>query len=251
MELVPGMSLEKFVDNQFHSTLTEMQCMDIWLGAAQGLLWVHQNGFLYNDLKPDNTMYDPSSRRTVLIDFGLASSETCTYFVSGGTACYISPEYLHRERHQAGDIWSLAVMIMFTLRVIELPRETWDLTKVFEEASPHRQKMGAWHDELLAKADKAPSRHLELLRRMLCKNRRDRIWAYELVTDLLGVHQAYRSMESIVYGDKSALCPHDGHLQTAAEKEEAHWNHPSRLDIDSQSGIGPWYDTDKARCDRD
>ncbi|KIW30915.1 uncharacterized protein PV07_02607 [Cladophialophora immunda] len=191
MELVPGMSLEKYVDRQFTSTLTEMQSMDIWLGAAQGLQWVHQKGFFYNDLKAENTMYDPKSRRTVLIDFGLASPENLTYFIGGGTPCYVCPEYIRRERHQVSDIWSLAIVIMFTFRLIELPRETWDLTQVFDDTSPHREKMDAWHDGIWAKANTAPSRHLELLRRMLRKSTRDRIRAHELVACLQEVHHSH------------------------------------------------------------
>ena len=85
---------------------------------------MHERGLLYNDLKADNTMYDPQSRRTVLIDFGLAYPENMRYFVGGGTPCYVCPEYINRERHQVSDIWSLGILMMFALSLIELPQET-------------------------------------------------------------------------------------------------------------------------------
>ena len=75
MELVPGLSLEKYVDRNFMSILTLEQCRHIWTGAAQGLQWVHEKGLLYNDLKAENVMYDPNSQRVVLIDFGIAAHD--------------------------------------------------------------------------------------------------------------------------------------------------------------------------------
>jgi len=185
MELVPGLSLEKYVDGDFFSTLTEEQCGHIWLGAAQGLQWVHEKGLLYNDLKAENVMYDPKSRRTVLIDFGIAAHDNSQYFSGGGTPCYIGPEYLLRGRFQVSDIWALGVLLMFALKLVELPRDTWELKHVFDNISPQRTKMNAWIRTILAKVNEAHPRHRGLLGRMLCLNPKKRIRAADLVTSLL------------------------------------------------------------------
>ena len=61
MELIPGLSLEKYVNDNFISILTEEQCRYISTGAAQGLQWIHEKGLLYNDLKAKNVIYDLKS----------------------------------------------------------------------------------------------------------------------------------------------------------------------------------------------
>lgn len=184
MELVPGASLEKYADDKFNSTLTEEQCRDIWLGAAQGLRWVHEKGLLYNDLKAENTMYDLKSRRTVLIDFGVAAHNIGQYFSAGGTPCYIAPEYPLRQRDPVSDIWALGILMMFALKLIELPQDTWKLDRVFDMVSPESVKMKAWIARVLAKVDEAPPHHLEILRRMMCIRPKGRMHAAELVACL-------------------------------------------------------------------
>jgi len=188
MELVPGFSLEKYVDDYFISTLTEEQCRDVWLGAAQGLQWVHEKGLLYNDLKAENVMYDSKSGRTVLIDFGVATYDIRQYFSGGGTPCYVAPEYLRRQRYPVSDVWALVILIMFALKLIELPQDTWRLDRVFDEVSPESVKMKGWIARILATINKAQPRYLELLGRMMCMQPEKRIQAGELVTCLVS-HQ--------------------------------------------------------------
>jgi serine/threonine protein kinase len=193
MELVPGLSLEKYVDDNFISTLTEEQCRDVWLGAAQGLQWVHEKGLLYNDIKAENTIYDSKSRRTVLIDFGVATHNIGQYFSGGGTPCYIAPEYLLRQRYPVSDIWALGILIMFAFKLIELPQDTWKLDRVFDTGSPESVKMKAWIARVLANINEAQPRHLELLRRMMSMKPKERIQASELVTCL--VSQQWQTLE--------------------------------------------------------
>ncbi|KAK5188704.1 hypothetical protein LTR96_011456 [Exophiala xenobiotica] len=135
VELVPGHSLEKYVDTIFMFTLTDERSMHFQDGIAQGLQWLHKKGLLYNDLKAENTIYDQQSQRTVLIDFGIAAHDNSQYCIGGDTPCYIDPEYLLRERGQVSDIWALGVLFMFMLRLVELPREDWLLKDVFDDES--------------------------------------------------------------------------------------------------------------------
>ncbi|KAK5214875.1 hypothetical protein LTR47_012065, partial [Exophiala xenobiotica] len=53
MELVPGHSLEKYVDTIFMFTLTDEHSMPIQDGIAQGLQWLHKKALLYNNLKAE------------------------------------------------------------------------------------------------------------------------------------------------------------------------------------------------------
>lgn len=193
MELLPGRSLEKYVDHLSFSTLTTDECEDIWLGSARGLEWVHDKLLLHNDIKPDNVIYDPESRRTVLIDFGLAAIYHSESFIGGGTPSYIAPEYARRHRDETSDIWALGVVMMFILKLIELPREAWRVKNVHSSTSLEREQMYDWIERILGLVDTAHPRHLELLRRMVCPLPESRLKAKDLVTSL----QSLQDMESL------------------------------------------------------
>jgi serine/threonine protein kinase len=189
MELAPGFSLDKYVNDDLWSALTEEQCGDIWLGAAEGLKWVHEKDYLHNDLKAENVMYDPGSRRTVLIDFGLAARYTPSSFRGGGTPCYVAPEYLSRQRFPVGDVWSLGVLIMFVSKLIQLPREEWELSKVFDGVTPDAQAMTDWIRRISATVKQARLPDADLLRRMVCIKHTERIASSELVSCLASTQQ--------------------------------------------------------------
>lgn len=182
---VPGQSVDKYVDHGKFSTLSEEQCRHIWRGSAAGLKWIHGKGILYNDMKPGNTMYDPKRQLTVLVDFGIATERIDGHFTGGGTPWYIAPEFLLRQRHFVGDIWSLAISIMFLLRLFPLPDKTeepWILSKVFGE-TVDSEKMTRWHRKIMTLTAKIPPGY-KLLRRMLDPNPTARIGSEVLVDEL-------------------------------------------------------------------
>ena len=91
---------------------------------------------MHRDLKPDNVMYDPQTRRVLLLDFGIAA-DTDTgaedrltragFFV--GTLLYVAPEALSGEMvTPAADQYSLATIAYYLLTgahpfVAKSPRE--------------------------------------------------------------------------------------------------------------------------------
>ena len=184
MELVPGASLEKYVDDDFWSTLTEQQSKDVRRGAAIGLQYLHEKGYLHNDLKAENVMYDPVSQRTVLIDFGVATYYSHKFFSSGGTPCYVAPEYLRRQRLPASDGWALGILSMFFNKLIQLPREHWKLSDVFEDDSEDALAMRYWLTSISNTVKQARSPDAELIRRMVCDAPGDRITSDQLVSCL-------------------------------------------------------------------
>ena len=90
---------------------------------AGALRAAHASGIIHRDLKPENMVYDPETRRVMLLDFGIARDEQADpaqrltrtgFFV--GTLQYVAPEALSGELVDApAAIYSLATIAYFLL----------------------------------------------------------------------------------------------------------------------------------------
>jgi len=108
--------------DQLFSTLTFKQRLDIALGTAEGLQYLHQHGIIHRDIKPANLppgLSPPGqggripgcSRRWMRRRTGLALASTLTRLA--GTPGYIDPEYLLDGRvSKASDVYSLGVVLL-------------------------------------------------------------------------------------------------------------------------------------------
>jgi len=118
--------------------LSEVEAVEIVLGAAEGLAEAHRQGIVHRDVKPDNIMIDKTGRVRVT-DLGLAKAITAdpelqpsmlTHTQTAmGTPYYMSPEQFlsARDVGPPSDVWSLGVTL-FQLLTGELP---WTDTSVF------------------------------------------------------------------------------------------------------------------------
>jgi serine/threonine-protein kinase len=80
-------------------------------------------GIIHRDLKPANIMYNPSTQRAILLDFGIARDQELKpeerltrtgFFV--GTLQYVAPEALSGELvNQQADVYSLATIAYYLL----------------------------------------------------------------------------------------------------------------------------------------
>jgi serine/threonine-protein kinase len=115
MEWVEGRLLRKILIER--KKLPVQRAVNIVLGIADALEYIHTHGVVHRDLKPENIMVDPEDR-IKLIDFGIAGKEGSRRLTFAklsqvmGTPDYISPEQVKGKRGDGrSDIYALGVML--------------------------------------------------------------------------------------------------------------------------------------------
>ena len=95
-----------------HYQFSESQTKFLVSCIVLGLDYIHSNGVLHKDIKPDNLLFD-SKGYVKLADFGLAKVWTPENFrQNSGTRKYMSPEVLCRQNHgTAADYFAIGVIL--------------------------------------------------------------------------------------------------------------------------------------------
>lgn len=119
LEWVTGRPLTEFAA----ASLDPQTVAHIVSQLAGGLAAAHAVGIIHRDLKPENIIYDPETKQTKLLDFGIARdsredpAERLTrtgFFV--GSLNYVAPEALSGELvDESADIYSLATIAYYLL----------------------------------------------------------------------------------------------------------------------------------------
>ncbi|KAK4844970.1 hypothetical protein QYF36_026612 [Acer negundo] len=134
-EYMPNKSLEDHLFNRALSTLHWKKRLEIMLGAAQGLAYLHEGlevQVIYRDFKASNVLLD-ANLKPKLSDFGLAregptGDNTHVSTAVVGTYGYAAPEYVETGHLKVqSDIWSYGVVLYEILtgrRTVERNRPT-------------------------------------------------------------------------------------------------------------------------------
>ncbi|CAD8098984.1 unnamed protein product [Paramecium primaurelia] len=96
-------------------TIPESQAFNIINDLLETVQYIHEQGILHRDLKPDNILLRNETQKYVIIDFGLADiyREDGQYlFKKCGTPGYCAPEILCNQIYdQKVDVYSLGVIL--------------------------------------------------------------------------------------------------------------------------------------------
>jgi len=152
MELVDGMGLNFLIETK--SPHLQGKRVDLMVQAAEGLEYIHKQGYLHRDICPRNMMVT-NDGILKYIDFGLAIPFTPDFCRPGnrtGTPDYLAPEVIKRvTTDQRVDLFALAVTAYELFTVGGLP---WEKAESMQTLLSHMNSPGKDPREFRPELDK-------------------------------------------------------------------------------------------------
>ena len=115
MEYVNGVSLLDYINEK--KGLSDTDAKPIFQQLVSAISYIHSKNVIHRDLKAENIMYNPDTKRVKIIDFGFSNSSSTVFQTMCGSLAYCAPEILKRQQYTlSADIWSLGVVLYSMLR---------------------------------------------------------------------------------------------------------------------------------------
>ncbi|GJP43746.1 hypothetical protein CLOM_g3168 [Closterium sp. NIES-68] len=117
-EFIANGDLQRWISHDAPTSLTLLQRVDILIGVARGLEYLHSFDIVHRDIKPANILID-SHMQAKVADFGLlrvgeGSSMGSTRVL--GTVGYVDPAYCRTHNvTTAGDVYSFGILMLVVL----------------------------------------------------------------------------------------------------------------------------------------
>jgi serine/threonine-protein kinase len=205
MEYVEGQSLRAVLHS--NGPLATERALDVARQLCAALSYLHQNGVVHRDVKPENVLLLPPDGAVKLLDFGIAllhSARRVTWAgLSGtlGTPDYMAPERIRGRRGDARtDVYAIGT-ILYEMLTGHLPYEAPNAVallraKTHRDPTPPREHVRVIHPSLEAIVVKA-----------LARDPRDRYaTAEEMLADLRDPF-AVASRSKAVQGARNSAAP--------------------------------------------
>ncbi|ELP83940.1 protein serine/threonine kinase, putative [Entamoeba invadens IP1] len=189
-------SLQNFIySHKSNSNTINMKMkIKLMLDASKGILYLHENGILHRDIKPDNILVfslDTIDKvNAKLTDFGSSRNinllMTNMTFTKGiGTPVYMAPEVLNQEKYKkSADVYSFGVTLY----------EAFSMSEAFPiEQFPFPWKIAEFvtAGNRLKKTDIITTNEYELITRCWAHNQNDRPTINEVVDDITTLFASY------------------------------------------------------------
>jgi len=138
MEYIDGKPLDKILEQP--EPLYDGEIIDIFYQVLDAIAYIHQEGKMHLDIKPNNIMVLPDGRIKIL-DMGISRKIGEVNIQKVGTPKFMAPEQINQE--QLGyytDIWALGITL-FNMVTNRLPFDSDTNTETFDnilnQTTPH------------------------------------------------------------------------------------------------------------------
>lgn len=113
-EYIGHQDLRSLIRNCPESDISFIKKEEIMLELLYGVSEIHNSGICHHDLKPENILLSDAGLHPIICDFGLASSDNCSFRKHAkGTLLYMPPEAFSDRSvcmSFGADVWSLGVL---------------------------------------------------------------------------------------------------------------------------------------------
>jgi serine/threonine protein kinase len=116
MSYIPGLTLEKTIE-KLDGPMEPESVMWIMERVINGLNYIHRNGVIHGDLKPQNIIVQEDKHMAVLVDFGLSLVKPTHTTQSKGFTPYYAPpeEAANKPLVPESDYYSLGMTMLYAL----------------------------------------------------------------------------------------------------------------------------------------
>lgn len=145
MEYLPYPTLDAVL--QKSGSISENEALAVFTQLVEATVHMHNQGVGHRDLKTDNILFDPVTKHSVIVDFGLSISlsnpmQTSSDYV--GTPSNMAPELLCKQSYHPTqvDSWALGIILLEMLEgrhpfhsaqsetdILRLQTQTWDFSR--------------------------------------------------------------------------------------------------------------------------